>query len=159
MKIHHVQKIYSFVILLLLVSTTGLQANANLMERSGPITPPNAIYEKMLKHLTIVDTCKFSATNSKKRSDVSRSYDPHSMLIFQTELEAGRVTFYLDAYHGQSLAMEIQNDSGQVVADLGREKVNRNYIQVDLAAWDCGIYYILLMNDHGEVEQYQFVID
>lgn len=144
--------------LLILFSTSSFAADAVPPEWPGPLAKTDTTYSRLLNELLEDKGCCCIA-EGKELKRAMKSYDPHSQLIHFTELEAGRINFYMDAYMGQSLCMKIQNKEGEVVANLDTKKVDQDHIQVDLAAWDCGTYYVLVIDTYGEVSEYSFVID
>lgn len=150
-----VRTLNTLVIILLLIFSVNLSAASSTSIGGNVVLPYDSV--------GLIDLPPYDTCHCPKKIDYTppetRSYDPHSQLLYFKEMEAGRITFYMDAYYGHDLKIEIQNVKGEKVMEKRIESVELQYFRVDLAAWECGDYYVLLVNGHGEVEQYSFVID
>ena len=132
MKKNHFPATAYYVFLLLFVFATNLSAADFSIDRNSPIMPEcnsiaidgDTLKSKCQNHFTIKSESQIFMEKYKQATCNSNSYDPHSKLLYYTELEAGRVTFYIDAYYGQSLKLDIHNRSGGKVRSIEMKSVD-----------------------------------
>jgi hypothetical protein len=147
-----------FVFVLLLVTTIFSAFSLQAKNNFPGITPVSNTGDTLvIRQKKFMDPCTLNEAWAK--GSLNNSYDPHQQLIYEVEIESGRLICQVDAFHNQALTIIVMNQYCGQMTLIDMPVVKKNYLHLDIAAWDCGKYTIMLVDTHGELGFYHFTLE
>jgi hypothetical protein len=153
----HPKSRFLFVLLLIasnVFSAFSLQAKNNFPGLTPVFVPADSL---VIRQKKFMDPCTLNEAWAK--GSLNNSYDPHQQLIYEVEIEAGRLICQIDAFHNQALTIIVMDQYCRQMALIDMPMVKKNYLHLDIAAWDCGKYAIMIVDTHGELGFYHFTLE